>query len=87
MELSGNIDNGLELRQASTWDKSVDISSKVSVELPITRFRWNLVDLTPASQKPPKLGEWGGMKCQEVLLLPIHSLISTATEDFSAAKG
>lgn len=56
----GSIDNGVNGREfiiASIWANSVDNSSKVKLVLPAIRFKWNLADLTPASQIPPKFGE------------------------------
>jgi hypothetical protein len=56
--------NGQEFRHASVWVKVVDISSKLIHALPMTQRMWCFMDFIPASQRPPKCGEWGGIKCQ-----------------------
>ena len=61
--------NGRELRHASIWIKIVDISSKLIHALPMTQCMWCFMDFIPASQRPPKCGESGGMKCQQTCVL------------------
>ena len=46
--------NGLELRMASTLYNEVETFTKVGIFSPITLIRWYFVDLTVASQSPPK---------------------------------
>ena len=53
---------GRELRQASIWQKTVFNSSRLSGVLPTILRKCDLADSTPASHKPPKCGEDGGMK-------------------------
>ena len=55
--LSESQDNGVRgrlLRQASTCVRMVVNSSKVNFVLATTRFRWNFILLTAASQRLPK---------------------------------
>ena len=53
---------GREFMIASISQHSVAKSSKVNRALPTTFLMWDLAHLTAASQRPPKLGEPGGMK-------------------------
>ena len=59
-----NADSGLEFRQASIVDASVENSSKVRVATPRTRFRWCLKHFTSTSHRPPKCGALGGVRLQ-----------------------
>ena len=51
-----------ELRMASISTTRVWRCSKVNSSVPTTRMRWRLKDFTAASHKPPKCGEFGGLK-------------------------
>uniref|UniRef100_A0A8D8JI75 (northern house mosquito) hypothetical protein n=1 Tax=Culex pipiens TaxID=7175 RepID=A0A8D8JI75_CULPI len=55
--------SGLELRQPSTWTSNVLRSSAVTGVSPIVFNNSFFVDLTAASQRPPKCGALGGLKC------------------------
>jgi len=59
---------GRELRQASIRQRSVTISSKVSVWRPIHRFKWCLTLFMPASYRPPKCGRVEEMPCRFALV-------------------
>lgn len=63
LDLTDNGVKGLEFNIASICVRRVDNSSNVKFWIPITRFKWYLVDFTTASQIPPKLGAAGGLKC------------------------
>ena len=54
--------SGRELRMASISNTRVWRCSKVNSSVPTTRMRWCLKDFTAASHKPPKCGEFGGLK-------------------------
>ncbi|GBM60564.1 hypothetical protein AVEN_209540-1 [Araneus ventricosus] len=43
-------------------------SSRVKFWPPITRFKWNLNDFTPASQIPPKFSDLGGINFTQLIL-------------------
>ncbi|CAI6356868.1 unnamed protein product [Macrosiphum euphorbiae] len=58
---------GLELRQASIWERRVATSSKVKHSVPITLCKWYFTDFTQASHSPPICGAFGGMKCHSML--------------------
>lgn len=45
-------------------------SSKFKILLSVTRFTWYFIDLTSASQIPPKWGALGGINFQSVSNLP-----------------
>jgi hypothetical protein len=61
--------NGREFKQASILVKSVYISSYVKMVSPMTRFMWYFTDFIPTFQKPPKLGDLGGMNDHEMFVV------------------
>jgi hypothetical protein len=61
----GSVDSGVkgrELRIDSIWLRHVFISSQVKSADPKILIKWNFVDFTAASQRPPKFGALGGIK-------------------------
>ena len=72
---------GRELRHASIFAAKVAISSYVSLESPITFFRWLLKQRTADSHKPPKWGVQGGMKLQSIPFWVRTSAISVENDD------
>ena len=64
--LCGITPSGQLLRQASTSARRVGISSKSSLESPITLVRCVLKLFTAASHNPPKWSARSGMKCQQI---------------------
>ena len=54
-------------------------SSNVKLWLPITHFRWNLNDFTPASQRPPKFGDLDGIKSHSMLSYSLRSHCTNST--------
>lgn len=72
---------GLEFKHCSIWCKTVVSSSNVRVMVfPIMRFMWYFIDLIPASQRPPKMGALGGIKCHWIPL--IESSFNISVERF-----
>ena len=53
---------GCELRQASIWQNTIFNSSRLSSVPPPILRKCGFVDFTPASHKPSKCAEYGGMK-------------------------
>lgn len=56
--------NGLEFKTDSIRQTTVASSSKVKVWTPTVRTNNFFIDFTAASQRPPKCGALGGLKCQ-----------------------
>ena len=77
--MSESQDNGVRgrlLRQDSTCVKIVQNSSKVNFVLATTRFKWNFMPLTTASQRPPKWGARSGMNLQSMFCVEQNSEMS-----------
>ena len=74
---------GRLIKHASTYVRSVVISSKVSLISPMTRLKWVLAPLTAASHRLPKCGSRSGMKCHSMFKLEQNGPVARNVKYFN----